>query len=200
MTWTSVPNRAIGYAPVEADWDTSIRDNLNVGAWVTVATTKLTGTAAAITFSSITGTFAHLRVVAYLRGDAAVVSQLTNLRFNGDTAANYDRQSIAGAGASALSTESFAQTSAYVGDGPGASAPSNLFSIHEITIPHYANATNNKVGIVASGTKIGTSTGNISAYRTAIFWRSNAAITSITILPAAGNLVAGSVATLLALP
>jgi hypothetical protein len=153
-------------------------------------------------FSSINGTFAHLKLVVYARSDVAAATTVLGARFNGDTGANYDSQNVRGAAATPAAGESFASTSMALANSiPGASAPGNLFDGAEAIIPHYANSANNKVLVTANTLKFGTSTGNLNVARLSNFWRSNAAITSVTIFSApTGNLVAGSAATLLGLP
>ena len=199
MPWTTVPDRAIGYALAETDWDTSIRDNLNTGAWVTLGSTKLTAAAASFDFTGIPATFAHLMVIAYLRGTGA--SGLINIiqRFNNDAAANYDWQNLGGSGATASGFESFATTGGF-DTAPAATAPANLFAGLRMVIPHYANAANNKAIIRTRDAKAGTSSLSLSAGPSVGFWRSNAAINRVTLRPAAGNWAAGSAATVLGLP
>lgn len=199
MPWTTVPDRAIGYAIAETDWDTSIRDNLNSGAWVTLGSTKLTAAAASFDFTGIPATFAHLMVVAYLRGDTASGLITIIQRFNNDSAANYDWQALSGVGAAASGFESFATTGGF-DTAPAATAPANLFAGVRLVIPHYANAANNKAIVRARDAKAGTSSLSLSAGPSVGFWRSNAAINRVTLLPAAGNWAAGSAATVLGLP
>lgn len=199
MAWTSVPDRAIGYALAETDWDTSIRDNLNSGAWVTLGSTKLTAAAATLDFTGIPATFAHLMVIAYLRGDTAAGLITIFQRFNNDSGANYDWQNLGGNGAAASGFESFATTGGF-DTAPAATAPANLFAGVRMVIPHYANAANNKALVRTRDAKAGTSSLSLSAGPSAGFWRSNAAINRVTLLPAAGNWAAGSAATVLGLP
>ena len=199
MPWTSVPDRAIGYAPVEADWDTMIRDNLNTGAWVTLGSTLLTAAAASFDFTGIPATFAHLMVIGYLRGANAAGLITILQRFNNDSAANYDWQNLGGSGAAASGFESFATTGGF-DTAPAATAPANLFATVRLVIPHYANTANNKAIVRSREAKTGTSSLSLAAGPSAGFWRSNAAINRVTILPAAGNWAAGSAATILALP
>ncbi len=199
MTWTTVPDRAIGYALAETDWDTSIRDNLNSGAWVTLGSTLLTSAAASFDFTGIPATFAHLMVIGYLRGTDASGLITIIQRFNNDSAANYDWQNLGGNGATASGFESFATTGGF-DTAPAATAPANLYAPVRMLIPHYAQATNNKALVRSREAKAGTSSLSLSAGPSAGFWRSNAAINRVTILPAAGNWAAGSAATVLGLP
>lgn len=200
MPWTSVPDKATGDVFTEAMWDTYIRDNLNTGVPVVLANSTLVAAAASISFTGINQTFAHLLVVAYLRGDTVAVSTNAMLRFNGDAGANYDYQLLDGSAATASAGEAFAQTSLTAGLAAAASAGANLFSAHHITIPHYAQASNNKAASINSALKTGTASGNLVCRAVAGFWRSNSAITQVSLTPAAGNFVAGSRVTIYGVP
>jgi hypothetical protein len=200
MGFTTVPDRATGDILTEADWDTYIRDNFNTGVPVLLANSTLVGTTASIDLTGIAQDWAHLLVVAYLRGTTAATFTEIRARFNGDTGNNYDHQQVAGNAASATAGESFAGSSAVVGLIPAANATANVFGPLVIDIPFYSQATNNKAASTQYGWKGGTSTGNLQVASIAAFWRSSAAITQVTLLPAAGSLAAGSRATLYGLP
>lgn len=188
------------YSPsAEAMWDTYIRDNLNSGVPVVLANSTLVASAASISFTGINQTFAHLLVIAYLRGDTASSLVTIIQRFNNDSAANYDWQNLGGNGATASGAESFATTGGF-DTAPAGTAPANLFASIRMVIPHYAQATNNKAIIRNREAKSGTSSLSLSTGLSAGFWRSNAAINRVTILPATGNWAAGSAATVLGLP
>ena len=200
MAFTTVVDRAVGYAPVEADWDTYIKNNMNSGVWVQLANSTLTVDTASIDFTSISGSWAHLMLEVYARATTVASSVNLRLRINNNSAANYDFQVLYGQLATAVAAEAFADASVLLGVIPANTAPANLFSVSTTMIPHYANSANNKVVIDANASKLGTSSGNMVIRNTAGFWRSNAAITRLTILPASGNLAAGSRATLYGLP
>lgn len=200
MPWTSVPDKATGDVFTEAMWDTFVRDNLNTGVPVVLANSTLVASAASISFTGINQTFAHLMVVAYLRGDTAAASTTLNLRFNGDAGANYDNQLAFGSAATVGAIETFAATQLRSGTIPANTAGANLFGAQHITIPHYAQASNNKAVSAQSAHKTGTASGNMGVEAHAGFWRSNSAITQVALLPAAGNFVAGSRVTLYGVP
>lgn len=161
-----------------------------------IADTTLGGIAANIDMTSISGTYAHLLVVVYARGDTPAPTTGFNMQFNGDTAANYDYQQMVGSAAVIVNSENFASTRISHGAMPANSAGANLFNASVMFIPHYAGTANNKVVISINASKSGTSTGNMLDYTQAGFWRSNAAINRITLFPAAGNFVAGTRVTL----
>lgn len=200
MAFTVVPDKATNDILTEANWDTHIKDNFNTGVPVVLANSTLSGAAASIDFTSISQSWAHLMIVAYLRGDTASTSTAGLMRFNGDTAANYDYQTQTGRAATAAAAETFAAAYIETGSVPANTAGANLFSVNVIRIPHYAQATNNKSASISAGLKYGTATTNQIVYGIAGFWRSNSAITQVTLLPVAGNFNTGSRATLYGLP
>jgi hypothetical protein len=161
-----------------------------------ISDTTLVGSAANVDITSISATYAHLLVVVYARGDTAALLANLNLRFNGDATANYDFQYLQGSAAAVAAVEQFAPTSMATGLIPAASAGANLFSSHIVFIPNYAGSTNNKLALSIASNKTGTTTGSMANYLTGGFWRSAAAINRITLLPAAGNFVAGTRVTL----
>lgn len=152
----------------------------------------LGGSAANVDMTSIVGTYAHLLLVVYARGDAAATSAALNMRLNNDSAANYDFQQSQAAGTFATTGETFAATQASIGNMPANTAGANLFSAQCVFIPHYAGSANNKIYVGVSSIKTGTSTGNVILNLPGGFWRSTAAITRITLLPGSGNFVAGT--------
>ena len=158
--------------------------------------TTLGVAAASITIASIPAGYAHLAFELYGRGDAAAIGIAVNMRFNGDVGANYDDQSSGGNAATAFAGEIFAQTVIHIGDFPAASAPANLPGEIDGIVANYANATFNKTCRTNCAVKRGTTTTTMFVTQHAGFWRSNAAINSITFLATAGNFVAGTRATL----
>jgi hypothetical protein len=165
-----------------------------------IAETVLGSSAATFDFTSIPATFRHLLLEIYCRGDAAAAAANVLLRFNNDSAANYDYQLLQASAGSASGVEAFAQTSTYLGNAPAANAPANVFGNTRADIPYYANSTNQKSVTSQSALKTGTTTGTLFSYCPAGFWRSTAAINRITLLLSSGNFVSGSVATLYGLP
>jgi hypothetical protein len=166
------------------------------GLPVMIANSTLSGDAANIDFTSIPSHYAHLMVVCYARGDTAATTTNLLVRFNNDSGGNYDYQRVSGVAAAATAGESFAQTSCLVAAIPANTADANLFGATTFDVPHYANTANNKDLSSQYANKITTTTGNLNVSAVAGFWRSSAAITRITLLPAAGNLRSGSRATL----
>lgn len=147
-------------------------------------------------FTSIPAHWTHLRLVVYVRGtQSAVISDLL-LRFNGDTAGNYDSQRFNANGAAMNPGESLAAAFIQLGAVPAATATANSFGEWVIDIAHYAGASNHKVVTAQGSAKYGTTTGTLQRAGAAGFWRSTAAANRLTLLLSGGNLAAGSRATL----
>lgn len=161
-----------------------------------VADQTLGSAAASIDFTGLPTSYAHLRILVECRGDTALANTAILLRFNGDTAANYDTEVLQASASSPTASESFAATSIVAGQMPAATAGASLAGTAAIDVINYSGTTFHKSVLMVGGYKIGTATGNVIAYRIQGFWRSTAAINRVTILPGAGNLVAGSRATI----
>jgi hypothetical protein len=173
------------------------RSQAGSGALTQLASTVLGASAPSIDFSGIAATLTHLLIVYYLRSDAATTNDNLLIRFNNDSGANYDMQADRAFAATPAANEALAATSINCTSCLcGANAPANVFAGGTIEIHNYANASNNKTASVVGGSKGGTTTGTLIASRIAGFWRSSAAINRVTLLPATGNFVTGSLATL----
>jgi hypothetical protein len=152
----------------------------------------LAATAASITISSIPAGYAHLELEVYARGDTASTSTSVQLRFNSDTGSNYDRQAMNASGTSPAASETLAGTSAQIGNISAASAPADAFGAVTAKIFHYAGTADHKVGLSQSTMKTSTSSSGLQIAHFGFHWRSTSAITSITLLPGAGNFDVGS--------
>jgi len=152
-----------------------------------LATTTLGSSQASVTLSGISGSYTDLVLVISAQGTSAGLDQDINMTFNSDTGSNYSRVRLYGNGTSAVSTRDTNASSITIGNMPAAS--SVLGSGNSIIqIQNYSNSTTYKTSIIRTNTS--------STYGTvfAIFgmWRSTAAITSITLTPAANSFAAGS--------
>lgn len=172
------------------------------GLPVRLADSTLAADAASIDFQSIPAIYAHLYLECYLRGTNAAAFIPMNIRFNNDTGANYDNQTLQGSAAVASATEAFAQTVSFIAYAPanGAAGGANLFNAVTVDIPHYANTANNKDYSAQYSFKSGTTTTLLNLGCVAGFWRSSAAINRITIYPTTDNLKSGSRVVLYGLP
>lgn len=151
--------------------------------------------------SVIPQTFRSLEIRMKARSDVAAVSTSLRLRFNSDTGNNYDFELLAATGTtvSATQTNPTPQSSINCGAVPGGNALANQFSTHRIDIIGYADA-QNKVVQAFTAFKHNTTTGTLEVDQVSGFWRSNNAIVSMTVLPLAGNFVAGTFLEVIAHP
>lgn len=136
-----------------------------------IATTTLGSDQATITFSSISGSYTDLVLVAKASQDGAVGS--ISLIFNSDTASNYSITRLFADGSTAASgrtTNESAGGVAIIGNSAVSSAGTYI-----INIMNYSNSTTYKTCI--SRGSDASSGGYVSAYATS--WRSTSAITSI---------------------
>ncbi len=160
-----------------------------------IAETILAADAASITFSSIPQTFRHLRLVVFGRCSLATSTTLAYLRMNGDAGATYDWQQLHGNAATVGAGEGFADIirAGYIS---GANAPAGVASGLSATVFDYARTAWQKAVISLSGGKGNVTSGSLIVVAVSGFWRSNAAITSLTLIASGSNFVAGTVATL----
>lgn len=157
-----------------------------------ISSSTLGAAAASVTFSSIPQTYSHLRVHMLVRGDRSGSNEDNVLvRFNGDTAANYDRQYTYFT-TSASATATVGQTSILLGNMPASVSTADTSGVHDFLVAGYTVALHKT--LISNGLDSFDNTNAASQLRWASGgkWRSTAAITSITVLAAVGNFVAGS--------
>jgi ABC-type amino acid transport substrate-binding protein len=167
------------------------------GAMTKLFDSTLGAAAASFDITSIPATYAALQLMLIGRSDAAAVNDSVTLRFNGDTAANYDYEVVTAPDNSAPSdTGVFAATSiALAGAVAAATAPAGAVGMLELTIPNYAGTTFHKACRTLNSWKHGTAAGSLFFRDCHGHWRSTSAINRIT-LAGAGNFIAGTRCTL----
>lgn len=148
------------------------------------------GGAATIDFTSIPGTYTDLLVKISGRNTSS--GRFINVTFNSDTtAANYEGRYIEGNGASASSAADQDQTVGYVSV---SSYTASTFGNSEFYIPNYANTSTYK-----SFSADGVMENNATTAFMGLFaglWKSNSAITSISLALSSNNFAQYSTATL----
>jgi hypothetical protein len=133
-----------------------------------IATTTLGSAAATVTFSSISGAYTDLIVVANLAQSAG--SNSLRFRLNGDTGSNYSATILRGYGSTANSVIDTSTTSGYACDTPG-NTSFNLMCIFHIM--NYSNTTTYK-------TTLGRGSNAATETDAAVnLWRNTAAVTSV---------------------
>jgi hypothetical protein len=153
--------------------------------------------AASVSFTSIPGAYETLVLILSGRTNHTDLVNLL-LRCNSDTGANYDQQIHLAAGDVHTVANAQAQTSAQCGYLPGAAQPAGAAGAVRVEIPGYARTIFNKVFYAHCSAQMHTgATASWDSTHTGT-WRSTSAITALTLSPSAGNLIAGTVATLYA--
>ncbi len=143
--------------------------------YVALATQTLGSAAATVTFSSISGSYTDLVLVA----NAGQVAGNNGFRFqvNSDTASNYSYTYMVGNGTSATSGRGTSSTS---GESETLMT-TTLTATFTLQFMNYSNATTYKTILVRGGD----ASQKVDA--TVNLWRSTSAITSITLFPGGGN-------------
>jgi hypothetical protein len=161
-----------------------------------ISETILTGSVASVTFASIPQTFRTLRLFLQLRSDQAVEAESVILRFNADSGNNYDWiQHYYNTGTGSAGSVTRATSSIALGLCEAANSRASNFSPINLLVSGYATAGEKWVSNSLSAV-FGDVSADADMYTIQIFgrWRSTAAITSVTILPATGpNFVSGSI-------
>jgi hypothetical protein len=149
-----------------------------------IATATGTGSSGVITFSSIPSTYKHLQLRYFARSTGATSSSELSITFNGDTTTgNYIYHRLGGNGSIAFSGASSAGQSV-IGDMPGTSINSNMFSIGVVDILDYANTNKNKTVRSLIGDDYNGS-GLIGLY--SVLWAQTTAVNRIDITSSVGN-------------
>jgi hypothetical protein len=153
-----------------------------------IATTTLGSAQATVTFSSISGSYTDLVMVANVGCSSA--SQRAGWQANADTSTNYSRTILYGNGTTAASDRASNDSVAWgIFDGIG--GISTTLAGNFITqFQNYSNATTYKTALTRyNAASIGTGT-------SVQLWRSTAAITSLVFSLSGGNWLSGSTFTL----
>lgn len=151
------------------------------------------GGAASLTVGSIPGTYKALVILFNGRGLTAAQYIDMLLRFNADSGANYDSQLFIATATTPGYSANHGQTSLIAGYIAAASASANRSGSIRIDVPAYAGTVFDKEIVGMSSMVFSTSAGT-SAQVLGGAWRPSApaAITSVTLLAATGNLAEGS--------
>jgi hypothetical protein len=167
---------------------------LNAGA-INIYDSTAGGAVANFDITPIVGSYNSLLLLGSLRGDTALAQTSCGIRFNNDSGANYTWQELRGIAAAASATSATGANSGFLSaiGVAAASASAGLFSPVVAVLPNYAAA---QAHNLLSWSAYGGSPGVSETYS---FWVTANAITRITILPGAGNWVAGSRVSLWAL-
>jgi hypothetical protein len=155
------------------------------GDFESIATTTVgAGGAATVTFSSIPSTYTHLQIRGIARNTRAVAFDNIYIYFNSDTAANYSSHFLYGDGSTTGAGASTNATDGGLALSVGASSTASCFGVGIIDILDYANTNKYKTYRSLTG---GDANGSGQVLLRSGNWRSNSAITSMTLFPTVGN-------------
>lgn len=147
-----------------------------------IASTTLGSNTTTVTFSSISGSYTDLILVATPAAVDANFNALA-IRFNSDTGTNYSLTQLNGNGSSASTSRDTDTTKLYVTQSALTSTVGECYSI--VHIMNYSNTTTYK-SILTRGSR-GTSTNGLADLAVGLY-RSTSAITSINIETSAGSI------------
>jgi hypothetical protein len=151
------------------------------------------GGSATVDFTSIPQNYKHLQLRLIARGTSANIQITTGFRLNGDSGANYAGHRLVGTSGVMYGQASTGDTQGYIGASEAASGVANVFSGNIIDILDYANVYKFKTIRTLSGVNDAT---NEELQMRSTLWMNTAAITSISIFVASGNVAQYSRASL----
>jgi hypothetical protein len=144
------------------------------------------GGASSISFTSIPGTFRHLRLVAQLRTTQSATPAAVEININGDTTSgNYHRDTK---GSTSSSVSDFYHFLA-----SGSPAPAGAFASNVVDFPHYTGPIWKSYAVLAAAP---TATNAVNNRTVACVWKNTAAITDLALVALSGNFVEHSMVSL----
>ena len=161
------------------------------GSFESIATAVGTGSSGTITFNSIPSTYKHLQIrVLGLQNQFS--GRSIRMRLNGDTATNYSRHNLTGAGGAAVAGGAANQNLMIVcANSNGLPISTTIGGVSIIDIHDYSSTTINKTIRAFAGFNDNTANTEVNLYSGN--WRNTAAITSVTLFIDAGNWTTASV-------
>jgi hypothetical protein len=152
---------------------------------------------ASFDITSISSSYKHLEIIADLRSTEAAIQSIYNIRFNNDSATNYESMfhyavpSTDGQDA----TGGTSGTAMLVGYVAGANSAAGYSTAVQVFIPNYVGTTFKKQ--LRSQTGFSRAAGNDPCITDGVgVWKSASAINRITVYPNSGSWKAGSMLTL----
>lgn len=160
-----------------------------------IQTQMLSSTTPSITSPTITG-YAHVRVLWQARTTSGNTSDFLQARLNGDTGNNYGWQYVEGqgsgtqGGAAAVSTASFIN----VGRASGGGAAAGYFAGGSFDVVGFSQAGSGHQASIAGTAFVSAGSGGLQLIAGTYggTYIPSATLTTITLLPAAGSLAAGT--------
>jgi len=131
------------------------------------------------TFSAISQSYRHLRIVGSARGTTAATFTNLSMTINGSALALYDVQQLSANNNTATGFPFSSQTTALIGECASATATAGACSVYDIDIPNYRDTSFWKMWISKHGLSVGTGATALHSKLWTCQYRGTAAITSI---------------------
>jgi hypothetical protein len=162
------------------------------GAISVITSSTLASTAANFDITGIAGSFTHLRLYWFLRGDTAATNTQPRVTLNNDSAGNYDIQLVDGNNVTASASATAATGAMVMQPVTAATATASSFGGNVLDFLFYSQTNGFKL-VSTRGNEFLT-LGTVASYETdraSYLWRNTAAINRITITPSVGNWAPG---------
>jgi hypothetical protein len=176
MAWVDPATVATGDVLTASKWNQDVVENTSVLPRV-ISSGVLTHNAS-ISIGSA-ATYAQIEISLIARSDRAATNDNIYLRFNGDTASNYDTYYQIDNSTAATRAEERGATTAVIGFTPAANATASNFAAYRVLIVNPGATTAFKNVLVNTGFAQATTAVNIFAGSAFVQWRNTSAITSI---------------------
>ena len=188
---SALPSDAIAIARAGVSYQLTLSE-LAIGL---LAEETLAGDTATFDIANIPQTWTHLEIIAMLQSTESAVQSDVWVRFNGDSGTNYQcvyEYAVPGTQGRTPASDNVADTKMAVGLTSAANSGSaDNFGLFKITIPFYT-ATGFRKALRAEAAFTREASNDPALTHGTGIWENTAAVTRITILPAAGNWKAGS--------
>lgn len=162
------------------------------GATRLIGSTRLSGSAASIAFSSIPQSYTHLQLWVSAQTTHTSAENIL-LRFNSDSGNNYHWQIVQASNTSVTGTQALLTSSIVPGSAVHSSATARPASC-TVFIPEYAKTNFHKTAMTMSGRSIDNT--SILLQNFYGHWNNTAAITTVSLHLTTGSFATGTVATL----
>ena len=155
----------------------------HLNSYGSIATVTVgSGGASSITFSSIPSTYTHLQLRMMVRETST--SNGYDMQLNGDTGNNYSRHYLIGTGSSAVAAAVTSTSSMILSDAAVSTSTTGVFGASVCDVLDYTNVNKNKVIRTLGGFD---NNGNGAIFFNSGLWMNTSSVTSIVIIPDAGN-------------
>ena len=185
--------QVIAYDAVSGLWLPADQSGGGGGGGLTLIQSQtLLSDAASIDFTGIPTTYKDLVIACNVRGTTGGSNTDCYIRLNADTGANYSYEWAHWFATGSDIAQATGQNAGRIASIAASGAPTSHASAIEIVIPNYAGTAFFKQGIADFFSSIGTGTFSQGRGIYGFQWLNTAAVTGLSIFPAADNLLTGS--------